>query len=252
MRFRIIIKGMPLLAFIRGMPYFLATYHEIKRQARQSARDFPFGKIYPFLEDRYQESGQASGHYYHQDLLVAGKIFGNGPVKHVDVGSSTNFIAHVASFREIEVLDIRKSKSSHQNIISKQCDVMAEDFDLADYCDSVSCLHVLEHFGLGRYGDRVDYNGHLSGWENIGRMLKKGGKFYFSVPIGKQRIEFNAHRVFSIRYLLSLMERKYRIDSFSYVDDAGDLVKDAVLEPALIDSNFGCSYGCGIFELTKL
>jgi len=243
---------MPLLTFLRGMPYFWGTYHEIRRQARQSTGDFPFGKIYPFLEDRHQESGEASGHYFHQDLLVAGKIFQNKPLKHVDIGSSMNFIAHVACFREIEVLDIRKSKSSIHNVISRQCDVMSKNFDLADYCDSASSLHVLEHFGLGRYGDKVDYNGHLSGWENIFRMLKKGGKFYFSVPIGKQRIEFNAHRVFSVRYLLSLMEGRYRIDSFSYVNDAGDLVKDAVLNQPAIDTNCGCNYGCGIFELTKL
>ena len=97
---------------------------------------------------------------------------------------------------------------------------------LHDYCDSISCLHALEHFGLGRYGDRVDYNGHLLGWENIYKMLKKGGKCYFSVPIGKQRIEFNAHRVFSVEYLVNVMiGSRYKIDSFSYVNDKGDLVE---------------------------
>jgi len=122
---------------------------------------------------------------------------------------------------------------------------------LYDYCDSLSCLHALEHFGLGRYGDEVNYNGHLIGWENIYKTIKKGGKFYFSVPMGPQRIEFNAHRVFSLHYLLSLIEKRYEIDSFSYVDDQGDLHRNVALEKNAVDKNFACNYGCGIFELSK-
>jgi hypothetical protein len=129
---------------------------------------------------------------------------------------------------------------------------MDKKFSLSDYCDSVSCLHALEHFGLGRYGDKIDYNGHLVGWNNIHKMLKKGGKFYFSVPIGKQKIEFDAHRVFAIQYLLGLINDKYIIDSFSYVNDDGDLVTNAELNEASIEKNFSCHYGCGIFELTKI
>lgn len=243
---------MPLLSFIKGMPFFLKTYNEIRKQARRSKGDFPFGKTYPCLEDRYKESGEASGHYFHQDLLVATKIFKNKPDKHVDIGSSTNFIAHIACFLEIEVFDIRDLSPITDNIRFRRFDLMSEEMDLADYCDSISCLHVLEHFGLGRYGDRIDYNGYLTGWENIYRMLRRGGKFYFSVPIGEQRIEFNAHRVFSVSYLLKLIEEKYKIDSFSYVNDLGNLVKDAPLDEASVRNNFSCHYGCGIFELTKL
>ena len=83
------------------------------------------------------------------------------------------------------------------------------------------------------------------------RMLKKGGKFYFSVPIGDQRIEFNAHRVFSIAYLLGLMEKRYDIDSFAYINDAQEFITDAVLDEAAVRENFGCRYGCGIFEMTQ-
>jgi SAM-dependent methyltransferase len=252
MRLRIFIKGVPFFVFMKGMPLFLKNYYEIKRQAKQTKMDLPFGEMYPCLEDRFKESGIASGHYFYQDLLVAHKIFKNKPIKHVDIGSRIDgFVAHVASFREIEVFDIRELNSNIQNIRFRRVDLMDRNFNLTDYCDSVSCLHALEHFGLGRYGDRVDYNGHLLGWENIYRMLKKGGKFYFSVPIGEQRIEFDAHRVFSIEYLLNLLVGKYAIDSFSYVNDRGDLITDTELKEASIKNNFSCHYGCGIFELSK-
>ena len=252
MRFRIIVRGMPLFTYLRGMPAFLREYRTIRCQAAQSDNAFPFGKFYPCLEERRQESGVLAEHYFYQDLHVARRIFVNNPVKHVDIGSRIDgLVAHVASFREIEVIDVRDLHLSVPTIRFTRADLTAKDFPLVDYTDSLSCLHALEHFGLGRYGDPVDYNGHLVGWANMHRMLKKGGKLYFSVPIGAQRIEFNAHRIFSIGYLLNLMEKRYAVDSFSYINDAQDFVADAALDEPSIRENFGCRYGCGIFELTK-
>jgi len=231
---------------------FYLDYLRLKRQAGASGLSFPFGRFYPCLDDRDTDSGAASGHYFHQDLLVAGRIFENKPERHVDIGSRIDgFVAHVAVFREIEVFDIRPLNISIPNIVFKQADIMATDFDIQDYCDSISSLHAIEHFGLGRYGDKLDYHGHLKGLNNIYNMLKEGGKFYFSVPIGPQRIEFNAHRVFSVHYLIELIQDKYRIDSFSYIDDKGDLFKDVPLSPHDIENDYACNYGCGIFEMTK-
>ena len=232
---------------------FYIDYLRIKRQAKASGMYFPFGKFYPCLNERKMDSGSASGHYFHQDLLVARRIFENNPERHVDVGSRIDgFVSHVASFREIEVFDIRSLNDTIPNIVFKQLDLMSKNFDLRNYCDSASSLHAIEHFGLGRYGDKLDYNGHLKGLKNIYEMLKKNGKFYFSVPIGPQRIEFNAHRVFSVKYLIELIQDKYRVNFFSYVNDEGNLIRDAALNPADVDNNFGCKYGCGIFELTKV
>jgi len=75
---------------------------------------------------------------------------------------------------------------------------------------------------------------------------------YFSTPIGMQRIEFNAHRVFGLNYLLNLFENKYEIQSFSFVDDSGNFHKNIELTKSMIDKNLDCTYGCGIFILKKL
>ena len=123
---------------------------------------------------------------------------------------------------------------------------------LVNYCDSLSSLHALEHFGLGRYGDPLKYNGHLLGLNNLHQILKKGGKLYLSVPIGPQRIEFNAHRVFSVGYLLDNFAGRYVIDQFSFVDDCGDLHENTPITDTGLKHNFGCTFGCGIFEMTKL
>ena len=96
------------------------------------------------------------------------------------------------------------------------------------------------------------FDGYLKGLENMKKILKKNGKFYFSVPIGPQRIEFNAHRVFSVEYLLALFKGVYKIDYFSYVDNKGELHENVDLAETEVKNNFGCRYGCGIFEMTKL
>jgi SAM-dependent methyltransferase len=239
---------------IKGLPYYFRNFQLLKKQKSISGKEFPFGKIYPCLGDRFADSGSSTGHYFHQDLLVARRIYQNKPNKHVDVGSRIDgFVAHVASFRSIEFIDIRPLSSKIPNVKFMQANLM-EDIrsDLFQYCDSLSCLHVIEHFGLGRYGDPVNYNGYLSGLNNLYHILKKGGKLYFSVPIGPQRIEFDAHRVFSLSYLLELFEGKYKLDHFSFVDDQGDLHESVSIAEANKQNSFGCIFGCGIFELTKL
>ncbi|MDA3925099.1 MAG: DUF268 domain-containing protein [Kiritimatiellae bacterium] len=238
---------------IKGIPCYIRNYRALKKQTGSSV-SFPFSTPYPCLGDRFEESGSATGHYFHQDLMIANRIYINNPEKHVDVGSRIDgFVAHVASFRSLEVLDIRPLSNEIKNIEFMQADLMKPvSDDLVGYCDSLSCLHAIEHFGLGRYGDMVDYDGYLAGFANLCRILKKGGKLYFSVPIGPQRIEFDAHRVFSISFLLNLFEGKYQVDYFSFVDDAGDLHENIPLKESDIEDNFGCTYGCGIFELSYL
>lgn len=232
---------------------FLKELFRLKAQMKTAEDSIPFGKLYPCLKDRGEQSGTSSGHYFHQDLLVATRIFEAQPEKHVDIGSRIDgFVAHVAAFREIEVLDVRPLEIACQNIRFKQADLMREEPSMEAYCDSVSCLHALEHFGLGRYGDILDYNGHRKGLDAITRLLTVGGTLYLSVPIGPLRIEFNAHRVFSLSYLLEIFSVNYEVKEFSYVDDHGDLHRGMQLTEELIGNNCGCRYGCGIFELRRI
>jgi SAM-dependent methyltransferase len=238
---------------IKGIPYFLKNYSSIKSQLKKSNNEFKMGNIYPCLDDRFYKAGTIPLHYFYQDLIVAQKIFIKNPNKHVDIGSRIDgFVAHIASFRKIEVFDIRKLDFFIPNVKFVQADLMSNEFNLENYCDSISSLNAIEHFGLGRYGDKIDINGHLKGINNIYKLLVQGGKFYFSVPIGPQRIEFDAHRVFSVKYLLDLFVKKYKIDSFSYVNDNNRLFVDVDLNSEEAGKNFNCNFGCGIFELTKL
>ena len=242
-----------MLNALRGLLWYTGDLFKIRKQLKRQS-DFQISSLYPILTDKFDQAGTMKGHYFHQDLLIAKKIYQNAPRKHVDIGSRIDgFVAHVAVFREIEVFDIRHMESNVENVIFTQADLSAGggEFKLENYTDSISSLHAIEHFGLGRYGDPIDVNGHLMAIDNIWRCLTSGGVFYFSVPIGRQRIEFNAHRVFNVSYLLDLFSEKYDLISFSFVNDAGKLVLNQLINQAEADENFGCTYGCGIFELRK-
>jgi SAM-dependent methyltransferase len=238
---------------IQGVPFVIKDYFQIKQQNKLAQKQWKLGFTMPCFHDKYDFGGVASGDYFHQDLLVAQKIFKAQPQKHADVGSRIDgFVAHVAAFRPIEVFDIRPLNAHPQNIVFKQADFMELPDDLLDYCDSLSCLHALEHFGLGRYGDPIDIDGYRKGFKNLCKMLKPGGTLYFSVPVGIERIEFNAHRVFAIQTILDLAKEKLELIDFSYVDDRGDLHESPALTDETAANSFNLHYGCGIFEFRKL
>jgi SAM-dependent methyltransferase len=210
-------------------------------------------KLYPIFEDRFASAGICKGHYFHQDLYIAKKIFINQPSKHVDIGSRVDgFVAHVASYRTLEVFDIRKLENKTTGIIFKQVDLLNFPNQLVNYCDSISSLHVLEHIGLGRYGDPVDIDGFNKAFENIYKILKVNGIFYFSVPIGTQCVYYNAHRVFDVHFLVNLISTKFDILEFSFVDDNGDFHENVTLCQNNVSINFNCINGCGIFVCKKI
>jgi SAM-dependent methyltransferase len=190
------------LRTLRGLPRFLLDLYRFRARC-----DEPLSWL-PCLQDRYEEGGLVKNEYFWQDLVVARKIFAARPERHVDVGSRIDgFVAHVASFREIEVFDVRPISKKIPGMLFRQADLMNPLPSLDDYCDSLSCLHALEHFGLGRYGDPLDHRGHEKGIACMARLLKPGGLFYLSVPLGTRRVEFNANRVFDPRDVLSLAAR---------------------------------------------
>jgi hypothetical protein len=165
----------------------------------------------PCLHDSSAAAGVTKGEYFWQDLLIAKWIYEANPNKHVDIGSRIDgFIAHVAAFREIEVFDVRPISTIVPNVVFKQADLMDEtsiQLHGEGYCDSISCLHALEHFGLGRYGDPIDSNGYEKGFTNMTKFLKPGGRFYLSTPIGKERVEFNSHRVFNPHTIINIAKK---------------------------------------------
>lgn len=179
-------------------------------------------------------------------------VFEAKPEKHVDIGSRVDgFIAHVASFREIEVFDIRPITTQIPGVTFKQADLMRPLERMEGYCDSLSCLHALEHFGLGRYGDPIDSNGFERGFAHMARLLKKDGVFYLSVPIGMDRVEFNANRVFDPRVIVNLaVENSLHLSGLIVIGQGGKIMELA-LDTAWFSDLAAQHYALGVFTFVK-
>lgn len=119
------------------------------------------------------------------------------------------------------------------------------------YCDSLSCLHALEHFGLGRYGDQIDPKGFEQGLINMASLLREGGVFYLAVPIGIDRVEFNAHRVFDPRDIVDLCNMNaLKLTALSVIRQGG-MVSQLMLNESEFVGLASERYALGIFTFVK-
>lgn len=211
-------KGITLLPC-----YFrqLKTFRKLQGQASTSKTDWPISG-FPILYDKNSEAASL-GEYFWQDLLVAKEVIKQSPSRHVDVGSRVDgFVAHIACVRRVEVLDIRPLTSEIENIEFVQWDMTEPNSSLNNSADCVSCLHTLEHIGLGRYGDKLDPDGWKKGLKSLADLVAPGGGLWLSVPIGLQRVEFNAHRVFNPETIINAASNiGVTLERFFYLSDSG-------------------------------
>jgi len=238
------------LRSLRGLPIYIKGWRKFRKNYSGTLN------FMPCLHDRYEEGGTTKSEYFWQDLLVACWIHAAKPQRHVDIGSRVDgFVAHVASFRDIEVFDVRPISTQIPGVVFKQADLMRSDsLPIAGggYCDSLSCLHALEHFGLGRYGDPIDPLGHERGIANMAALLQPGGTFYLSTPIGRERVEFNANWVFNPHRIIQLAESQGLTLQQLTIVGAGGTVQEVAPTLEKLEALAGATYNLGIFVFTKL
>lgn len=235
-----------LVKTLRRLPTYFSDLRKYKKMQSEPAFRFRFADAFPILTDMDGGAGTAGGHYFHQDLWAARKIFQQRPPQHVDIGSRMDgFVAHLLTFMPVTVVDIRPLASNIPGLTFLQDDAS----DLANLPSnsvaSLSSLHVAEHFGLGRYTDPIDPNACFKFMASLQRVLAPGGRLYFSVPVGRERVEFNAHRVFSPQTILQHFAN-LQLVSFSFVADDGSLQQDT--DPLALPPS---ELACGLFEFTK-
>lgn len=203
--------------------------------------------LYVCIEDRDKPAGNVPKHYFHQDIYVARKIYEKNPARHVDIGSRIDgFIAHLACFRDVELWDFRKIDLGDSRIKAFQRDLTLIGKEYSESIESLSCLHVIEHIGLGRYGDTIDPSGHRKAFKNLVDVLTPGGTLYVSVPVSTSpRIEYNAHRVFGTTEIINWDDR-VSLQNFSLIDDNNTIHPS--VKPVWHEEIY---YGCGIYEFRK-
>lgn len=200
----------------------------------------------PCLQD-FEENSGVVNEYTMQDLFVSQKIYQSNPNKHVDIGSRIDgFITAVAAFRSIEVLDIRPLEIYDQNISFNQIDIFDDNIP-KNYCDSLSCLHTIEHFGLGRYGDKLHSKPLEQGFKSLSGLLQNNGKLYLSTLIGEEKVEFNANWIFDYDRVLTIANSNHlNLSEVFYYDSSKKIVK-----PLTNSKNLDKNYNLVIFIFEK-
>lgn len=231
--------GWNIAAMIPAMAGFLAEYRRFRSMGTHPVMSARAGDFFPCLRDRTATT-PLDPVYFYQDSWAAGRIFERSPGHHVDVGSSAKTIGILSQFVPVTMVDIRPIELRLPNLTFRQGSILNLPFP-DNAVDSLSSLCVVEHIGLGRYGDDLDPMGSEKAIRELIRVLKPGGRLYFSVPVDSEnRVYFNAHRAFRRDYVLSLFE-SCRLISERYV--YGNEMTDRY-DPAR-------GFGTGLFEFTK-
>lgn len=210
----------------------------------QGAEPIRVRDMYPELFDKMDVYSPV-GHYFYQDIWAFTRIHSSGTPLHVDVGSNVVYVGFLTAVAEVEFVDIRPLVAPGlKNFKSIRGSVLDMPYE-TDSVRSLSCLHVAEHIGLGRYGDPLDPSGTKKAAAELARCLAKGGNLYFSLPVGQPRLCFNAHRIHSPAQILDYFAG-LKLLEFSFCDDQKNFIENTSPEAAV-----KARYACGMFRFTK-
>jgi len=226
--------------------WFLGTFRRWQ-QTTPSEWRANLAELKPYLKDRHEAAGSARGHYFLQDIWAAQHVHRHDAPEHIDVASRVDgFVAHVVSFKPVRYVDIRPLESTVPGLTWQEGTVCALP-QASHSVSSLSCLHVIEHIGLGRYGDPIDPDGWLKGLSELQRVLKPGGQLLIGTPCGRQRVVFHAHRVFSPAQIIAALP-ELKLVEFSLIKDNS---ATTWIANASLDACNGLSYACGLFRFTR-
>lgn len=198
----------------------------------------------PCLDDVTQNTS-FDHHYVYHTAWASRILVANDIKKHVDISSSIYFVTQISAFIKTEFYDYRPALINLSGLTSSHCDLLHLDF-MDNSIDSLSCMHVIEHIGLERYGDSFDPRGDIKAINELKRVLSPEGRLLFVVPIGEiPCIQYNAHRIYSFKQIMGYFDG-FCLDNFSYVNDNGKFIVNATE----IDT-IGQKYGCGCFCFKK-
>jgi len=187
-------------------------------------------------------------HYVYHTAWACRVLAVSRPAEHVDISSSLYFVAQVSAFVPVRFYDYRPAPLHLPGLMCDRADLTRLPFPDGSVL-SLSCMHVVEHVGLGRYGDPLDYDGDLKAMAELRRVVAPGGQLLLVVPIGgESRIQFNAHRIYTYRQVLTAFPG-FELIEFALVPDDGSpqgLIRQASEQQANAQR-----YGCGCFWLRK-
>jgi len=232
------------VSFLRGLfayPRFFADWR--RYQTCPNAEPLHLTDIYPQLHDRTNTTGIDS-HYFYINGWTMRRILTKMPVQHMDIGSQTMFVNLLSAVLPVIFVDYRPLDARMEGLTNQSGDILNLPFDDGTV-ESLSCLHVAEHIGLGRYGEPLNPHGTRQACAELQRVLAPGGNLYFALPLGSPRVCFNAHRIHAPETIVEYFSELELLE-FSGVHDDGRFVEGV----ELIEFNES-EYACGMFWFRK-
>lgn len=197
----------------------------------------------PILNENTKDT-YFDAHYIYHPAWAARVLAEIAPLTHIDISSSLHFCSIVSSFINIEFFDYRPAQLNLDNLSCKYANIL--DLPFSDNSVlSLSCMHVIEHIGLGRYGDPLDPDGDLKAIVELKRVIKPGGNLIIVVPVGKPRIQFNAHRIYDATSFSKYFDNLELIE-FAIVTDSQQFFRHK--SPGDYKEQ---KYACGCFHFRK-
>lgn len=198
-----------------------------------------------YFNDRTGTTG-FDRHYVYHTSWAARQLARLCPSEHVDISSSMFFVGIASAIVPMKHFDYRPPVFSMSQVECGAGDLMKLPF-ADESVPSLSCMHVVEHVGLGRYGDPLDPCGDIKACRELSRVLQVGGSLLFVVPVGRPRVCFNAHRIYSVEMVRALFPTLKLAEWALLTDNESQGLVDDPTE-ALANAQ---SYGCGCFRFTK-
>ena len=223
-------------------PFILADYLKFKQRSDKRFK-LSLLDLYPCIKDKTVKTG-FDAHYVYHTSWAARKVKEINPARHSDISSSLYFSGIVSAFIPVDFYDYRPAELNLSGLKSAAIDLTKLSF-LDNSLVSLSCMHTVEHIGLGRYGDPIDSSGDITAINELKRVLAPGGSLLFVVPVGQPKIEYNAHRIYSFEMIKEYF-KELSLKEFSLIDDAGHFIESA--DPELVKNQ---KYGCGCFWFIK-
>lgn len=186
-------------------------------------------------------------HYIYHPAWAARMVAAAMPSVHVDISSTLAFCTMLSAFVPVEFYDYRPAHLKLDGLKTQRADLTRLHFP-DNSIVSLSCMHVLEHVGLGRYGEELDPAGDAQASKELVRVLAPGGRLLVVVPAGRPRIVFNAHRVYSHERVLDMFRSLILEDWHLLPDGMGE---DGLLHRPSPEVVARQSYGCGCYVFTK-
>jgi SAM-dependent methyltransferase len=232
---------------IIALPRFVTDCIKFKRRSSKEKRfSVNLTDLQPCLTDRTSKT-PFEPHYMYHPAWAARVVADTKPAFHVDIASTLHFCTIVSAFVPVKFYDYRPAELNLSGLVSDRADLTNLHFE-SNSVKSLSCLHTIEHVGLGRYGDPIDPNSDLKACKELSRVLAPGGSFIFVTPVGKPKIAFNAHRIYSYDQVLALFP-DLKLKEFTMVPD--DFRKYGLVKNADPKSVAEQECGCGCFWFTK-